>query len=400
MTRAPAEGPLRTRLAWIALVAFASGFPYGFINEALPIYLRERGAGLVQVGLVAAISFPWTFKFAWAPLVDRLGTRRQWITACLIGLAALTLLVAAADVRALAPRFWLLLALMATLSATQDVAIDAFTIESTSEAELGAANSVRIALYRVAMFVAGGALVWIAGRSDWGTAFTAAAVMVAVLAVATLFLPSARRVSGPDRQPIWEPIRALLARPGIGLVIAFALVFKLDVAALEPMMRPFWVDRGLTLEQIGGPLTLARIVATVSGAVLGGVLTTRWGIRRALWTLGGVQALSSLGYWAAATFSVAVGAVFGAAVFENFAAGLATSAYLAYLMSLCERRFAATQFALLSALLAVTRSGAGAVSGGLTEWIGYSHYFLLTFVVGLPAFALIPLLGRVGRAPE
>ncbi len=394
------DSPLRTRLAWIALVAFASGFPYGFINEALPIYLRSQGADLVKVGTVAAVSLPWTFKFLWSPLVDRLGSRRQWIVACLLGLAGLTLLVAAADVHALAPGFWLLLVVMATLSATQDVAIDAFTIETTSEAELGEANSVRIALYRAAMFVAGGAVVWLAGRSNWHLAFTVAAGMVGVLAVAVLFMPSRRRAATATRQPIWEPIRALLARPGIGLIVGFALIFKLDVAALEPMMRPFWVDRGLTLEQIGGALTLARTIATVTGAVVGGVLTTRWGIRRGLWTLGAVQALSSLAYWAAATFSVGKAAVFGAAVFENFAAGLATAAYLAYLMSLCERRFAATQFALLSALLALTRAAAARPSGMLAESLGYGHYFLLTFLVGLPAFALIPLLGRVGRAPE
>ena len=400
MTRSPAEGPLAVRLGWIALVAFASGFPYGFVNDALPIYLRSEGAGLVKVGLVAAVSFPWTFKFIWSPLVDRVGTRRQWIVACLAALAALTLLVAAADVHALAPGFWFLLVAMTTLSATQDVAIDAFTIESTSEAELGAANSVRIALYRGAMFVAGGAVVWLAGRAGWRAAFTATAASVGGLAVAALFLPSVRRVQTADRQPIWEPVRALLRRPGIWLVIAFALIFKLDVAALEPMMRPFWVDRGLSLEEIGGALTLARTLATVGGAVIGGVLTTRWGIRRALWALGAVQACSALGYWAAATFFAGQAAVFGAAIFENFAAGLATAAYLAYLMSLCERRFAATQFALLSALLAVTRSVAGAASGTLAEHLGYSTYFLITFLVGLPAFLLIPFLSRVARPPE
>ncbi len=400
MSRAPAEGPLAVRLGWIALVAFASGFPYGFVNDALPIYLRSEGAGLVKVGLVAAVSFPWTFKFIWSPLVDRVGTRRQWIVACLAALAALTLLVAAADVHRLAPGFWFLLVAMTTLSATQDVAIDAFTIESTSEAELGAANSVRIALYRGAMFVAGGAVVWLAGRAGWRAAFTAAAAMVGGLAVAALFLPSVRRERTVERQAIWEPVRALFRRRGIWLVIAFALIFKLDVAALEPMMRPFWVDRGLSLEEIGGALTLARTLATVGGAVIGGVLTTRWGIRRALWALGAVQACSALGYWAAATFFPGQGAVFGAAIFENFAAGLATAAYLAYLMSLCERRFAATQFALLSALLAVTRSVAGAGSGTVAEHLGYSTYFLVTFLVGLPAFLLIPFLSRVARPPE
>jgi PAT family beta-lactamase induction signal transducer AmpG len=177
-------------------------------------------------------------------------------------------------------------------------------------------------------------------------------------------------------------------------VIFFALIFKLDIAALEPMMRPFWVDRGLTLEDIGAVVTSGRLVATVAGAAAGGVFTTRYGIFRGLWVLGLVQALSGLAYWGSATVS-AKPVVVGAAYFESFAAGLGTSAYLAFLMSVCEKRYAATQFAVLSALLALTRWVAGDFSGGLAERLGYANYFLVTFLIGLPAFALIPRLRRI-----
>lgn len=389
----------RTRLAWIGAIAFASGFPFGLINETIPVYLRSEGAGLVQVGLVSSITLPWTIKFLWAPLVDRVGSRRLWITACLALLSVLTLLVGHANVHAIAPRFWLLLTIMVTLSATQDIAIDAYTIETTTERELGVANSVRIALYRVAMFAAGGLLIYIAGRSSWRLAFTVGAVLLAALAVCGLTLPTVPRTAA-TRGAIWEPVRALLRRPGIGFVILFALLFKLDVAFLEPMMRAFWVDRGLTLEEIGAVLTTGRIVATIAGAMLGGVLTSRWGIGRALWRLGAVQAFSALGYFAAATFSASKSAVYAAAFFENFAAGLGTAAFVAYLMSVAERRFAATQYALLSALMALTRSGAGAASGGLANALGYGPYFLASFLFGLPAFALIPLLHRAARPDE
>lgn len=353
----------------------------------------------MEVGLVSAVTFPWTFKFAWAPLVDRVGTRRLWITACLAGLSVLTLVVGHADVRSIAPGFWLLLAVMVTLSATQDIAIDAYTIEATTDRELGVANSVRIALYRIAMFTAGGALLWLAGRLGWDVSFTIGALLLAGLAAASLALPSTRR-GAKAPEPIWEPIRALLARPGIAAVIVFALLFKLDIALLEPMMRPFWVDRGLTLEEIGAFLTTGRILATVVGAVLGGILTTRWGIGKALWALGAVQALSSLGYWTAAALSTSKWGVVAAALFENFAAGMGTAAFVAYLMSVAERRFAATQYALLSALLALSRSAAGAISGAMAERLGYAPYFLLTFFLGLPAFALIPLLRRADRPRE
>ena len=388
---------LRARLAWIGALAFASGFPFGLINEALPVYLRTHGASLEDIGRVTAIAaWPWSLKFLWAPLVDRVGARRQWIAACLAGIAALTLVLDHTNAAGLSPGFWLLAIAIVTLSATQDIAIDAYTIQTTTTDELGVANSVRIAAYRVAMFTAGGLLIWLAGRATWGASFTAGAAALAVLTLAALVLPAPEIGTGRPLA-IWEPLRALVARKDIWAVAAFALLFKLDIAALEPMTRPFWVDRGFSLTEIGAVLTTGRIIATVAGAALGGVLTSRWGIFRGLWVLGLVQAFSSLGYWAAATAAPSKALILGAALFENFAAGLGTSAYLAFLMSVCEKRYAATQFALLSALLAITRAAAGEGSGGLAERMGYGGYFLLTFLLAFPAYLLLP---RIRRAPE
>lgn len=390
---------LRARLGWIGALAFASGFPFGLVNEALPVYLRTHGAGLVDIGNVAAITAPWSLKFLWAPLVDRLGTRRQWIAACLAGIAALTLILAHTDPARLGPGFWILAIAIVTLSATQDVAIDAYTIETTTTSELGVANSVRIATYRVAMFTAGGLLIWLAGRAGWGTSFTAGTGALAVLTIAALLMPAPEATIGRPLA-IWEPLRALLTRKEIWAVAAFGLLFKLDIAALEPMTRPFWVDRGFSLEEIGAVLTTGRILATIAGAALGGVLTSRWGIFRGLWVLGLVQALSSLGYWAAAAAAPSKSLILGAALFENFAAGLGTAAYLAFLMSVCEKRYAATQFALLSALLAITRAVAGKASGGLAERMGYEGYFFLTFLLAFPAYLLLPRIRSAPRKSE
>jgi PAT family beta-lactamase induction signal transducer AmpG len=383
--------PLRVRLTWIAALAFASGFPFGLINETVPIYLRTHGASLTDIGHLAKLSLPWSLKWLWAPLVDRHGTRRQWIATCLAGLAILTFGLGSLQAGRLGPELWMVLVLIVILSATQDVAIDAYTIQSTTTRELGVANSVRITLYRVAMLTAGGLLVWLAGRIGWLASFSSGATLLLVLAVGAFLLPSVERATGPVPS-LWEPLSRLLARPGISWVIVFALLFKFDIAALEPMMRPFWVDRGLTLEEIGAVVTSGRLVATVAGAAAGGVFTTRYGIFTGLWVLGLFQAFSGLVYWAAAGIASAKGLVVGAAYFESFAAGLGTSAYLAFLMSVCEKRYAATQFAVLSALLALTRWIAGDLSGGLAEWLGYANYFLLTFFLGLPAFALIPRL--------
>jgi PAT family beta-lactamase induction signal transducer AmpG len=391
------DASLRIRLAWLAALSFASGFPFGLVNETLPVYLRTHGAGLVEIGLISAVSFPWTFKFIWAPLVDRVGTRRQWIVACLSGLTLLTVVLGTMELGELARWFWLILVLMVTLSATQDVAIDAYTIEATSTRELGVANSVRIAAYRIAMFTAGGLLIWLAGRNGWPASFLTGAAMIGGLTVAALFIPEPKRVVS-SAVSIWEPLRALLARPHIWAVILFALLFKIDIYAMEPMTRPFWVDRGFTLEEIGAILTPGRIAATVSGAVLGGLLTTKVGIFTGLWTLGVVQALSSLGYAGVASIPASKPLIVAAALFENFAHGLGTAAFLAFLMSVCERRYAATQFAVLSALLALSRTLAGGVSGVLAENLGYAQYFFLTFLLAIPAFALLPWIRTAGRS--
>lgn len=390
------SSPLKARLTWIAAIAFASGFPFGLVNETVPIYLRTHGAGLVEIGQLNKLSLPWSIKWLWAPLVDRHGTRRQWIAGCLAGLAVLTFGLGTLQPGKLGTELWIALVLIVLLSATQDVAIDAYTIQSTTTRELGVANSVRITMYRVAMLTAGGLLVWLAGRIGWPESFSVGSALLAGLALCAFLLPAVDRSAG-HALSLWEPLRELLSRPGITTVIVFALIFKLDIAALEPMMRPFWVDRGLSLAEIGAVVASGRLIATIVGAGAGGVFTTRYGIFTGLWVLGLIQAFSALVYWATAQFASSNSLVVLAAYTESFAAGLGTSAYLAFLMSICEKRYAATQFAVLSALLAVTRWITGEFSGGLAERLGYSNYFLLTFFLGLPAFALIPRLRRASR---
>jgi MFS transporter, PAT family, beta-lactamase induction signal transducer AmpG len=378
----------------VAALSFASGLPYFFFNETVPVWLAASGMSLAGIGLASGASLPWVLKFLWAPLVDRLGGRRTWIRACLVLLAAVTVLMAGADPVRHAAVLGGLLVLYVTLSATQDVAIDAYTIEITHGRELGVANSVRIAAYRGASFVSSALLIWVAGRAGWRPAYLVGAAILAALALAAAVLPSPRREAA-HAPTLGEPIRALLRRPGVAAVVAFALLFKLDISAMEPMTRPFWVASGFSLEQIAA-LTTGRLLATLAGATLGGLIATRIGIFHGLWSLGVVQLLSSLGYAAAAAAGAGRGQVTAAALFENFAAGLGTAAFLAFLMSVCERRYAATQFALLSAIYALSRWAAGLLSGVVAERLGFATYFFLTFLLGLPAYLLLP---RVRHAP-
>ena len=388
----------RQKLFWVAVLYFAEGFPFGLVMDAIPVYLRLQGVSLADIGMLSLVGLPWTLKFIWAPAVDLLGRRRTWIWTCqalmvlpLVGLA----LVHRAD------PLWVLGAILLALvllSATQDIAVDAYTIEVLEKEEMGPANGVRVTAYRVALIGAGGVFVATAGLVGWPAAFTGAAILLAVLSVVSSRAPSVGRVApldgvGPPQtvqDAIIQPVRRFLVRPGFLAVAAFVLAFKLGDMALGSMIRPFWVDRQFTPIQIGVVPGTLGVLATIGGALLGGALTKRWGIFRALWVLGILQAASNLVYAAAAALPPSPVLMYAASVVESFCGGLGTAPFLAFLMSICEKAHAATQYALLSALFGLTRALAGAFSGFATEALGYAVYFTVTFVLAWPAFLLLP----------
>jgi MFS transporter, PAT family, beta-lactamase induction signal transducer AmpG len=396
----PAQPSLRTKLLWVAAFYFASGFPFGVATELLPVYYRQRGVSLTDIGLLSVIALPWTFKFLWAPLVDRIATYKRWLLSAQIGLAAAMLALLVADPTRAMPFLWVVLVAMATLSATQDIVVDAYTIRLLDTREYGAANGVRVTAYRVAMLVAGGLLLAAAGRLGWPTIFVMAAGTMLALCAISFTIPSREvaRAGAGGLHDLIDPLRELLTLPAFAAVLLFVLTFKLGDLSLIPMTKPFWVDRGFSTESIGGASTVG-IVAAIAGALVGGALTTRWGIFTALWSLGLVQALSNLGYWAASQMPAAVSVLYGTILLEQFTYGLGTAAFLSFLMSLCSKRFAATQYALLSALFRVGGVMAGAISGAVTEHVGYQTYFLTTFLLALPAFALLPWVRRAVMRP-
>jgi PAT family beta-lactamase induction signal transducer AmpG len=387
-----ADAPLRVRLAWLAALSFASGVPFGLFNDLVPVLLRARGATLAQIGLLSTLALPWALKFLWAPAVDRLGTRRRWIAGSQLGLA-LVLLGIAFSGASVTPAYLALLLALVALSATQDIAVDAYTIEIMQRSELGPANGTRVTAYRLGMIVAGGVLVALSARLGWTAVLLVAAALFLGCAAVSRLMP-ATRSERPAHEPILEPIRDLLSRPGILVAALFVLTFKLGDLALIPMVKPFWVDSGYSVQQIGWVQTTLGVGSSIVGALVGGVATRKLGAFHALWVLGLVQALSNLSYWAAAAAGAPTTLMYGAAIVEQFTGGMGTAAFLTFLMTLSARRHAATQFALLSALYRVGGIAAGALSGVLATRMGYAGYFLLTFGLALPAFALLPWLGK------
>lgn len=393
---AAAHVSLRTKLLWVAAFYFASGFPFGMATELLPVYYRQRGVSLTDIGLLSVIALPWTFKFLWAPLVDRIGTYKGWLLGVQVGLAGTMLALLLADPARAMPMLWVVLVAMATLSATQDIVVDAYTIRLLDTREYGAANGMRVTAYRVAMLVAGGVLLTAAGRLGWPTIFVLAAGLMLVLTAISFTIPSSDMPSATSHgglRDLVEPLRELLTLPAAIAVLIFVLTFKLGDISLIPMTKPFWVDRGFSTESIGAASSIG-IIAAIAGALAGGALTTRWGIFTALWSLGLVQALSNLGYWTAAQLPAEQSVLYGTILLEQFTYGMGTAAFLSFLMSLCSKRYAATQYALLSALFRVGGLIAGAISGAITEDVGYGTYFFITFLLALPAFSLLPWIRR------
>jgi PAT family beta-lactamase induction signal transducer AmpG len=379
----------REKLGWVALLYFAEGFPFGIVIDNLPVYFRVHGLSLVDIGLMSLLGLPWTLKVLWAPLVDQTGHHRRWIAGALAVVAAVLAILPALDPTAAGKNLWLLLFTLTIASATQDIAIDGYTIGLLDKGEEGVANGVRVSTYRAALIVGGGGLVAIAEYAGWPMVFWLAAAIALGLAVVALSAPP---VAAEERETHdWlASFRSWLARPGALAVFGFVLLYKLGDASMGPMVKPFWIDRGLTVKEIGLVSTTVGVGLSVAGALAGGAFTSRYGIFRGLWILGLAQALSNLGYAAAAAFGAGRLGIYAASACESFTGGLGTAAFLAFLMRACDKRQAATQYALLSALFGLTRTLAGAVSGLGAAHLGYAPYFAFTFALAFPAYCLLP----------
>jgi PAT family beta-lactamase induction signal transducer AmpG len=384
---------LRRKLTWIAVLYFAEGLPFGIAYDVWPVYFRVHGVSLREIGLMSLLSLPWTWKMLWAPLVDRFGARQQWISACLLALAVATLAIIPQDAGKPSWLLWGVLLAFTAASATQDIAIDAYAVDVSTPEETGAINGVRVSAARIALLVGGGGVMMLAGVTGWTPLWIALAVAFLVLAVIAYASPRVPLDQKERRNPI-GPVLHWLLRWEMVPVLLFVPLFKLGDSLLGRMVKPFWVDRGYSLKEIGFVSVTLGVVLTIVGALAGGWFVKRFGIFRSLLWLGIAQALPHLGYAAVAQFTLPRETIYAASMLESFAQGLGTAAFLSFLMNLCDKEHAATQYALLSALFALTRDLVGAFSGIGVERMGYPAYFAFTMLLAIPTLALLPLIKR------
>src|SRR5687767_450726 len=399
------------RTAAVALQSFASGLPLGLVWYAIPDWMRDIGVGIEVVGLLTLAQAPWTFKVFWAPLVDRFttpfwGRRRGWMALMQVVLAALGLLLAGVGERPEA--VWVVGALalaIAVASATQDIAIDAYAVEVLHREEQGAAAGARTAFYRAALLVSGGFSISLAARIGWPAVNVLLACVYLPVLVITWRSPEPdMRVVPPRtlREAVWQPILSLLTRPQALEILAFVVLYKFSDQLTQSLTRPFLVDMGYGPDERGIALTTISVVGFVTGSFVGGWATVLAGLGHSLWAFGFLQLFSNLGLYALALLDAPSAPVMYAATgFEMLTSGMGSGAFSVLLLRLTEKRFSATQYALLSSLFALPRVLAGPITGFFVAAFGWPAFYLAATVAGVPGLLMLVRFVPLGvREPD
>lgn len=382
------------------LTGLASGLPLYFLIQLVPAWLRSEGVGLTEIGLFALVGFPYNWKFVWAPLMDRyvppfLGRRRGWMLitqiALMLSMAALGFIDPTMSVGLVA----YVAAGVAFFSASQDVVLDAYRRELLKDEELGLGNAIHVQAYRLAGLVPGSLGVIMGDYFPWSTVFMVMAGFMLVGVAMTLWVAEAGDASVAPlslRAAVVEPFQEFVQRRGLASalwLLSFLFLYKLGDNMATALSSPFYLDIGFSLTEIGTIAKTASLTAAIIGGLVGGVIMIRLGINRALWLFGVVQLLSILGFAALAEIGPSRLALTLVIIFEYLGVGLGTAAFTAFIARATTPAYAATQFALFTALAALPRTFANATTGVIVEWVGWTNFYFLCAALALPGMVML-----------
>jgi len=404
------------RSLWVmGAYGFLAGLPLPLSGFTLRQWLTESGTSLAAIGFTASIGLAYTLKFLWSPLLDqmrppaglaRFGRRRGWMLAIQPALAAACLLLAFSDPRQTPVQLVSAAVMIAFLSASQDIVIDAWRIETFPERLQGIALAAYIWGYRLALLVAGSGAIGLVNVIGWRGSLSLMAVLAGAGVLVTLAATEpVRRVTPPGVQPLGarlrtaviEPLRDFWQRAGAVQILAFVMLFKLGEALAHTMATPFYRDMGFDRAQIALATGVPGLIASLLGAATGGWLVVRLGTGRALVLTGFVQMASMGLYFALAVSGGDTRILLAKVILENFAEAMADAAFITYLSALCTSAFTATQYALLSSLAAVGLRTVGGLSGVLAAALGWVPFYALTIFAAVPAMVI--MLGLLRRFP-
>jgi MFS transporter, PAT family, beta-lactamase induction signal transducer AmpG len=386
------------RIAVVLLLGFASGLPLALTGGTLQAWMATAGVDIRTIGIFSLVGLPYTIKFLWAPLMDRfvppwLGRRRGWIV-----ITQLLLMAGIAAMGTLSPeRAAIALAFLALMvafgSASQDIVIDAYRTDVLRQPERGAGAAVSVLGYRIAMLVSGALALILSDQIGWRATYWLVAGLLIIGMAGALAGPEPTQVSRPPRslgEAVWGPLQDFFTRPGAWLLLLLIVLYKLGDAFAGTLTTAFLIRGiGFTATDVGAINKGMGMLATIGGALFGGALMVRLGLFRSLLLFGALQAVTNLSFMALAWLGKSYGMMVLAVGLENTAGGMGTAAFVAFLMTLCNVRYSATQFALLSALAAIGRVLVGPPSGYLVEATGWTIFFFFTFIAALPGLALL-----------
>lgn len=396
------------RMMVALLMGFSCGLPLLLTISVLQAWMKDEGVDLSVIGMMALVGLPYTLKFLWAPVLDRftlslwgrpfLGRRRGWM---LLVQVALMLSISGLGLTNPMASPWVVafVAFLVTFfSASQDIVVDAYRREDLADEELGLGSSLYVNGYRVGMLMASGGGLILADHITfiWVYQIMAASLLVGIFT--TLFTrepPVAEGTPQTLREAVIAPFADYFARKEAWLILAFILLYKIGDTMASSMAIPFYLEIGFSKTEIGAVVKLFGFSATIAGSVLGGLMMLSLGIRRSLWLFGFLQALSTAGFVLLAHFGYTLAGLAGVIAFENLSGGMGTSAYVAFMASLTNKKFTATQYALLSSLMGVPRVLASAPTGFLAGILGWKGFFILCTLMAIPGLLLLLCFSRM-----
>jgi PAT family beta-lactamase induction signal transducer AmpG len=389
------------RLSAVLLLSFASGLPYNLTGFTVQAWLASEGLDIKTIGIFTLVSLPYLFKFLWAPFLDRylppiLGRRRGWI---LIYQLCLSVAIAFMGFCSPTKELYVLGAaavLVAILSASQDIVIDAYRVDTIPVSERGLAAAVQSFGYRTAAMLAGAVLVLIAAHLGWRLAFLMVACLMAATTLGTLWAPEPEVPGQPPRtlgDAVWHPLRALFSQKGAWGFVLLVLLYKAGDAFALSLYSAFMIKGvGFSLDELSIAGKVNMTVSSMIGVAFGGWVYMRWGTFKSLLIFGIGQAMTNLLYAWLALAGKKVWLLVLATSLDTGVGGMGLAAFVAFLVSLCSANFSATQYALLSALASVPSKVMGYVAGIVVSHIGWAHFFIVTCLTGLPGIILLVIL--------
>lgn len=413
-----AEAYRNPRVLMILPLGFASGLPLLLTFSTLSAWLATAGVSRAAIGAFALVGIPYSFKFVWSPLIDRIpppipiGRRRGWGVSIEIALIAATIALGRCDPRQGLGTMGALALLVAFLSASQDIVIDAYRVEILSADQQGPGAGMIQTGYRIAMLASGAGALIIAAHAGWFAAYVAMAALLAIGMLTFILGPEPEAVadtlkgSNAAKAPsirnwiasaVVGPFADFIRRPMWGAILLFIFGYKLGEAMAGVMAMPLYVSLGFSLTEIAAVSKVFGFVATIVGALVGGVVAARMGIVRALIICGILQSAGNVFYVLQAVGGHRLEYLALCVAAENLTGAMAGAALVAYLSDLCSPAYTATQYALLSSLASVGRTMVASVGGVLAESLGWVSFFMLTTVVTLPALVLLIWMERRNR---